>query len=207
MDKIYNTDKECYKDKICYIIDKIVGVQPIDTFNKNNNPFSIHSVFHIVGYAAPVLMVMSSILLLRNKRKYMNYLIFGYVLCDILNILLRFVLKEPRPTNDWKLLQLGITHSKRFSFDIYGMPSGNAQSCGFLLVFTALVLNDPLVTGIYTILTLITMYQKYLYENHSIKQVVVGLFIGLVFGYLFYQIATNNIIGNIKRRPDDDGPR
>ena len=87
------------------------------------------------------------------------------------------------------------------------MPSGNAQSCGFLLVFTALVLNDPLVTGIYTILTLITMYQKYLYENHSIKQVVVGLFIGLVFGYLFYQIATNNIIGNIKRRPDDDGPR
>ena len=194
-------------DKFCYIMDKIVGLKPIDTFNIQNNPFTIRTIFELIGFSAPGLMIMISIILFRNKRKYMSYLIFGYILCVILNILLKYIFKEPRPTNDWQLLQLGITHSKHFSFDIYGMPSGNAQSCGFLLVFTALVLNDPFITGIYAVLTLITMYQKYLYENHSIKQVVVGLVIGLVFGYLFYQIATNNIIGNIKRRPDDDGPR
>jgi len=193
-------------DKFCYIMDKIVGVGQIDTFNKKNNPFNMSTIFELIGFSAPLLMVMISIVLFRNKRKYMSYLIFGYILCDILNILLKFILKEPRPTNDWQLLQLGITHSKRFSFDIYGMPSGNAQSCGFLLVFTALVLNDPFITGIYAVLTLITMYQKYLYENHSIKQVVVGLFIGVVYGYLLYFVATKNLIGNIKRRPDDDGP-
>jgi len=187
-------------------MDKIVGVGQIDTFNKKNNPFNMSTIFELIGFSAPLLMVMISIVLFRNKRKYMSYLIFGYILCDILNILLKFILKEPRPTNDWQLLQLGITHSKRFSFDIYGMPSGNAQSCGFLLVFTALVLNDPFITGIYAVLTLITMYQKYLYENHSIKQVVVGLFIGVVYGYLLYFVATKNLIGNIKRRPDDDGP-
>ena len=193
-------------DKFCYMMDKIVGVGQIDTFNKQNNPFSIRTIFDLIGFSAPLLMVIISIILFRNKRKYMTYLIFGYVLCDILNILLKFILKEPRPTNDWQLLQLGITHSKRFSFDVYGMPSGNAQSCGFLLVFTALVLNDPFITGIYAVLTLISMYQKYLYENHSIKQVVVGLFIGVVYGYLLYCVATKNLIGNIKRRPDDDGP-
>jgi membrane-associated phospholipid phosphatase len=86
------------------------------------------------------------------------------------------------------------------------MPSGHAQYCGFLLAFTGLVLNDPFITGIYAILTLICMYQRYLYENHSIKQVVVGVVIGLAFGYLMYFVARKNLIGNIKRRPDDDGP-
>jgi hypothetical protein len=50
------------------------------------------------------------------------------------------------------------------------------------------------------------MYQRYLYENHNIKQVVVGLLIGLGTGYLMYQVAKKNLIGNIKMRPDDDGP-
>ena len=183
-------------DIFCYIMDKIVSVKPIDTFNKHNNQFSINSVFQIVGYCAPLLMVMSSILLLRNKPKYMTYLIFGYILCVILNIVLKFVFKYPRPANDWKILQLGITHSKHFSFDKYGMPSGNAQSCGFLLIFIALVLNDKLIIGIYSILTLLSMYQKYLYENHSIQQLKVGLFIGLSFGYFVYQVATKNLISN-----------
>jgi len=190
----------------CYIVDKIFGIEPIDTFHKENMPFSINSFFHILGFAAPGLMLMISIILLRNKRKYMTYLIFGYVFSGLSNILFKFILKEPRPTNDWQILRLGITHSKRFSFDVYGMPSGHAQYCGFLLAFTGLVLNDPFITGIYAFLTLICMYQRYLYENHSIKQVIVGLVIGLAFGYLMYFVATKNIIGNIKRRPDDDGP-
>jgi hypothetical protein len=76
------------------------------------------------------------------------------------------------------------------------MPSGNAQSCGFLLIFIALLLNDKLIIGIYSILTLLSMYQKYLYENHSIQQLKVGLFIGLSFGYFVYQVATKNLISN-----------
>lgn len=189
-----------------YLMDKIVGLDIINTFNKQNNLFTIRTIFDLIGFSAPSIMMFGSILLFRNKRKYLTYLIFGYVLCGILNALLKYVFKEPRPTNDWKILQLGITHSKRFSFDVYGMPSGHAQYCGFLLAFTAFVLNDPFITGIYSVLTLICMYQRYLYENHSIKQVIIGLFVGLLFGYLLYQIATKNLIGNIKRRPDDDGP-
>ena len=193
-------------ETFCYIMDKLVGIDPIDTFNKQNNPFNMSTIFELIGFSAPGLMLMSSILLFRNKRKYLTYLIFGYVLCGILNALLKYIFKEPRPSNDWEILRIGITHNKRFSFDIYGMPSGHAQYCGFLLAFTAFVQNDPFITGIYAILTLICLYQRYLYENHSIKQVVVGLFVGLMFGYLLYFVATKNLIGNIKMRPDDDGP-
>jgi membrane-associated phospholipid phosphatase len=136
----------------------------------------------------------------------MKYFIGGYFLTSILNTLLKYILKEPRPSNDWELFKIGITHNKRFGYERYGMPSGHAQYCGYVLAFVTLVLNKPWVTGIYTLFTLICIYQRYLYENHTIKQVVVGLFVGMVTGYLLYEIATKKLVGNIKMKPDDDGP-
>lgn len=193
-------------DQFCYVMDKIVGINIIDNFNNKNNDFSIKSIIELIGYSAPGLMFIITIFLLRNKEKYLKYFVIGYVLNGVLNALLKFILKEPRPGNDWEVLQIGITHNKRFGFDVYGMPSGHAQHCGFILAFTALVINDPLVTGTYSVLTLICIYQRYLYENHSIKQVLVGLFVGLFAGYLMYLVATKKLMGNIKRRPDDNGP-
>ena len=189
-----------------YIMDAIMGINVIDTFNSKNMRFSTRTILDIIGYSAPGIMLVASIIILRNKRNYLYYFIIGYVLTGILNAMLKFIIKEPRPGNDWEILQLGITHGKRFSFDKYGMPSGHAQHCGYILAFTALVLNDPLITGVYSILTLICMYQRYLYENHHIKQVLVGVFVGLFTGYLIYLVATKKLMGNIKMRPDDNGP-
>ena len=183
-----------------------MGINVIDTFNSKNMRFSTRTILDIIGYSAPGIMLVASIIILRNKRNYLYYFIIGYVLTGILNAMLKFIIKEPRPGNDWEILQLGITHGKRFSFDKYGMPSGHAQHCGYILAFTALVLNDPLITGVYSILTLICMYQRYLYENHHIKQVLVGVFVGLFTGYLIYLVATKKLMGNIKMRPDDNGP-
>ena len=207
MDKNYNTDKECYKDKICYMIDKLIGIEHLDIFNSKNREFSLQTIFDIVGFFGPWLMFFASIFLLRHKKMYLDYFIIGFMINIVLNVLLKEILKEPRPTNDWELLKIGITHTKRFSFDRYGMPSGHAQDCGYILIFIAFVLNDPMITGIYSVLTLICMYQRYLYENHNIKQVVTGLFVGLGFGCLMYYVAAKKLVGNIKRRPDDDGPR
>ena len=120
--------------------------------------------------------------------------------------LLKLFIKEPRPTNDWKILQLGITHTKRVGFDKYGMPSGHAQHCGFVLTFVTLVLDSPLITGFYSVLSVICLYQRYLYQNHTILQVIVGFLVGTSIGYLFYEIGFNKLVGNIKMKPDDDGP-
>jgi membrane-associated phospholipid phosphatase len=193
-------------DIFCYIIDAIVGVDSIDTFNSKNMQFSLRTIFDIIGYSAPGIMLVTSIIILRNKQKYLLYFIIGYVLTGLLNIILKFIIKEPRPGNDWKILKIGIEHKKRISFDKFGMPSGHAQRCGYILAFTALVLNDPLITGVYSILTLICMYQRYLYENHHIKQVLVGVFVGLFTGYLMYLVAAKKLMGNIKMKPDDNGP-
>ena len=190
-------------DIFCYIIDAIVGVDSIDTFNSKNMQFSLRTIFDIIGYSAPGIMLVASIIILRNKQKYLLYFIIGYVLTGLLNVILKFIIKEPRPGNDWKILKIGIEHKKRLSFDKFGMPSGHAQRCGFILGFTAFVLNDPFITAFYTVITFNTLFQRYLYNNHTILQLVIGSFIGLFFGYSIYTIANKNIIGNIKMKKDD----
>lgn len=192
-------------DKIYHMIDSTTGIDLNFKLDRSFD-FTFQHIIDVIGFSAPGILLVTSIFLLKKKPIYLKYFISGYILTSILNSLLKYILKEPRPSNDWVLFKIGITHNKRFGYDRYGMPSGHAQHCGYILSFITLVLNNPWVTCIYLIFTLICMYQRYLYENHTIKQVVVGLFIGLGSGYLMYEVATKNLIGNIKMRPDDDAP-
>ena len=181
-------------------------INDIIDINFNTMPLNLTSVVHLLGYLAPIIMLVVTIFLLRNKINYLSFFFYGYVFNLVVNSLLKWVLKEPRPTNDLKILQLGVTHTKRIGFDKYGMPSGHAQHCGFILAFVTLVLNSPLVTGSFSILSLICLYQRYLYQNHTLLQVIVGFVVGLSIGYLFYELGAKQLVGNMKQRPDDNGP-
>ena len=181
-------------------------VNDIIDINFNNMPLELTSAVHLLGYLAPIIMLVTALFLLRNKVNYLSFFLYGSVFNIVVNSLLKWYLQEPRPTNDWKILQLGVTHTKRIGFDKYGMPSGHAQHCGFILVFVTLVLNSPLVTGTFSVLSLICLYQRYLYQNHTLLQVIVGFVVGLGVGYLFYELCTKKLVGNVKMRPDDDGP-
>ena len=187
--------------------DKIIDeINSIIDINFDNMPVNLTNITHLVGYLAPTIMLVVTLWILRNKMNYLKFFFYGYVINIVVNSLLKWFLKEPRPVNDWKILQLGITHTKRIGFDKYGMPSGHAQHCGFMLVFITLVCESPLLTGSYSILSFICLYQRYLYQNHTLLQIVVGFGVGLGVGYLFYELGAKNLIGNIKRRPDDNAP-
>jgi membrane-associated phospholipid phosphatase len=159
-----------------------------------------------IGLSAPIILLFLSIFLLRNKQKYLYFLFYGFILNNILNIILKVAIKEPRPTSEQKVIEIGITNRALISFDKFGMPSGNAQNCGYCLAFITMVLNDPFITGFYIVLIFNTLFQRYLYNNNSILQLVIGSFIGLFFGYSFYIIANKNIMGNIKMKKDDNAP-
>lgn len=159
-----------------------------------------------IGLYAPLILLILSVFLLRNKKTYLIYFVSGFLLNNILNILLKLSIKEPRPTSDYKAIEIGVANGVRFSFDKFGMPSGHAQTCAFCLVYITLALNSPLITSIYSLLTLISVSQRYIFNNHSILQLVVGLFIGTIVGYILYALSTNKLRGNIKMKPDDYGP-
>ena len=159
-----------------------------------------------IGLFAPIILFFLSLFLLRNNKKYLYFFFYGFILNNILNIILKVAIKEPRPTAERKVIEIGIANEARISFDKFGMPSGHAQNCAYCLAFITMVLNDPFITAFYTVITFNTLFQRYLYNNHTILQLVVGTFIGLFFGYITYTIANKNIMGNIKMKKDDNAP-
>ena len=159
-----------------------------------------------IGLFAPIILFFLSLFLLRNNKKYLYFFFYGFILNNILNIILKVAIKEPRPTAERKVIEIGIANEARISFDKFGMPSGHAQNCAYCLAFITMVLNDPFITAFYTVITFNTLFQRYLYNNHTILQLVVGTFIGLFVGYIIYTIANKNIMGNIKMKKDDYAP-
>lgn len=168
---------------------------------------NIYLLRDYIGLYAPIILFSLSLFLLRNYQNYLQLFVIGFVFNNILNIFLKLAIKEPRPSKDEKAIEIGVTNGARIGFDKFGMPSGHAQNCGFCLTFITLVLNDPLITAIYSVVTLISLFQRYLYNNHTILQLLVGLFVGSSIAYITYLKCRKMLTGNIKMRPDDGAPK
>ena len=159
-----------------------------------------------IGYYAPIILFFLSLLLLRNIKRYLQFFVSGFVLNNILNIVLKLCIKESRPSNDQKIIEIAINNGVRVGFDKFGMPSGHAQNCGYCLIFIMMTVNNPFITTLYMVITLISVSQRYFYNNHTILQLLIGLLIGSGFGYLTYEAGNKFIMGNIKMKKDEEGP-
>jgi membrane-associated phospholipid phosphatase len=159
-----------------------------------------------IGVYAPVILFILTLFLLRNMPTYLQFYIAGNILNNILNIILKIIIKEPRPNDEQKAIEIGVVNGSRIGFDKFGMPSGHAQNCGYNLAFINLTLNDLFISTLYALITIVSLLQRYLYKNHTILQLVVGLSVGIGFGYLTYLLGNKYITGNIKMKKDDNAP-
>ena len=164
------------------------------------------------GKMAPLLLFFNSLYLLWHKNNLFYYYVYGIFLNSILNLVLKGIIKEPRPSEDPKLFNIALKHSLRFKFingyphDIFGMPSGHAQSAFFSTIFIYLALKDIKISIIYLIIALLTMYQRVLFKNHTVLQVLAGAIVGILFGGFIYMMARQNIMGKLRAKKDDNGP-
>jgi membrane-associated phospholipid phosphatase len=159
-----------------------------------------------IGIFAPVILFILTLFLLRNMPTYLQFYVAGNILNNILNIILKIIIKEPRPNDEQKAIEIGVVNGSRIGFDKFGMPSGHAQNCGYNLAFINLTLDNLFITTLYILITIVSLLQRYLYKNHTILQLVVGLLVGIGFGYLTYLLGNKYITGNIKTKKDDDAP-
>ena len=169
----------------------------------------LSKIFDYLGYFGPKILLVFSILLLlaKNYRSYLSYYLIGYVLNILLNYILKGIIRQPRPTEDKKLIEMALHNGKRFGYDIYGMPSGHSQGVFYSTAFIHLVLKNPQITLIFFLYSLNTIIQRVNYKNHTILQVLTGAMVGIGFAYLVYYYAQNIIQGNLKIKKDDNGPR
>ena len=164
------------------------------------------------GKMAPLLLFFNSLYLLWHKDNLFYYYVCGAFLNSILNLVLKGLIKEPRPSEDPKLFNIALKHSIRFKFvngyphDIFGMPSGHAQSAFFSTIFIYLALKDIKITIGYLFISLLTIYQRVLFNQHTVIQVIAGAIVGILFGGFIFLMARQKIIGKLRPKNDDNAP-
>jgi len=159
-----------------------------------------------IGIFSPLLLFFISFLLLLNLTNYLHFFIGGFIVNIFLNVILKLIIKEPRPLEDKKAIEIAVENNRKISFNKFGMPSGHAQEDGFCLAFIACVLKNMWVTTGYILITIITLYQRYTYKKHTLLQIGLGLVIGLAVGYITYVLSRKFIEGHVKMKEDDDAP-
>ena len=167
------------------------------------------NIFESIGNNGPYIMIFTSFGLLFSKPRMLFYFVVGVFFNFIVNMILKGVIKQPRPEFNTKAFNIALhTNSMRyiFGYDIYGMPSSHAQMAFFTSVFIYLSIKHTNFLYLYIIISLFICYQRIKIQYHSISQIVVGAIVGSGFGYLVYQLAREKIKGRIREKPDDDGP-
>ena len=172
----------------------------------------LSELFNEFGSFGPTILIFLSMYLLWNKNNLFFYYTVGVFIDAILNLILKGLFQQPRPSIDQKSFDLAFKHGKRFLFkdgmpyDIFGMPSGHCQSSFFSTVFIYLSLKKNNITYIYLAISLLTIFQRVVYNYHTVPQVIVGAITGSFVGYLFYYLSTEKVKGLIREKLDDFGP-
>jgi membrane-associated phospholipid phosphatase len=168
----------------------------------------IHDTLNQVGELGPLLLFTTSCWLLFEKKTMLYYYIIGSIINVILNIIMKITIQQPRPRVDEETFQLMLTHFKQDVFkhgipDIFGMPSGHAQSVVFSTAFIYLTMKNKNWLLLYSVVSLVTMGQRVVYKHHTICQVIIGSFIGLGFAFFVFYLGKRKIVGVLKQHDDD----
>ncbi len=167
-------------------------------------------IFDVLGSNMPLLMILANIVLLQKKTYYQYFFVVFVIINVLLNTFLKQVIKQPRPSIDDRTFQLMMKKSERFvrkhgmPYDIFGMPSGHAQSTFFSTVYNYMVFRDARMSAVFLFFCLWTMFQRVLFNHHTIAQVVAGAAVGAAFAYLVFELARKNIGGKFTAKKEDN---
>ena len=169
-------------------------------------------LFNLVGKSGPLILCVISIFLLYDKQTLLFYYIAGVVLNMGINLILKGIIQQPRPDIDISKFNAAMKDDRRFIFndgvpyDIFGMPSGHSESCLFSSTFVFLSLHNQQYLFIYLLISVITMAQRVVYNHHTVLQVIVGGIVGIMVGYLFFNLSKSQLMGIINQKNDDNAP-
>ena len=173
----------------------------------------LSTIFDKFGQSGPIILIIYSCYLLWDKSNLFFYYIVGIFINAILNLIIKGIIQEPRPSEDLKTFELSLKNGRRFLFkdgiphDIFGMPSGHTQSSLFSTIFIFLSLKNLNILRVYLLISFIIMAQRVAFNHHSIPQVIVGAIVGGLFGYFMFYMAQNKLMGVIREKIDDYGPK
>jgi membrane-associated phospholipid phosphatase len=115
-----------------------------------------------------------------------TYTLF-FIANTLINNVLKDIIREDRPTGQIYLNEHDVIPNT--GINKYGMPSGHAQSTGYSITFSYLVVQSPSLLIISVFIGSLTIYQRFKYRRHTIIQLIVGLAIGSLIAIVSYEVT------------------
>jgi membrane-associated phospholipid phosphatase len=141
-----------------------------------------------IGFMGPIILSFITIYSLWNQQKYLySYLVFS-IGNTILNKIFKNIIKQQRPSNSKKIMNEHYAGS-----EIYGMPSGHAQSAFFSISFLYFAIGSTNWIFIELIIAALTLYQRWKYRQHTVEQLFAGSLLGIVSAYCSIYIVKHYI--------------
>ncbi len=133
-----------------------------------------------IGYFGEYIAFLMTIFLIFNYKLYLVVYIIMFILNKTINEYFKNYFKQARPSNPKKFLD-----SDKFSKRKFGMPSGHSQLVFFSIMYSYLVTNTliPWVIGL-LIIGFIVVYERYVFKNHTINQLITGALLGTLIAYV-----------------------
>ena len=171
--------------------------------------YALHALNQI-GRLGRQIIGASSVLILYKwgKPVTLGYYALGAMFCVVVNMILKILIKQPRPKHDKPDFAFLVENHKRVSYDKFGMPSGHAQFMFFTLAFMAFTMREHKyywwIVAFFTMLTINTVVQRIRDDNHTLAQVIVGAIIGALMGAGAFYITKSKLKGKMKLKEDDN---
>ena len=133
-----------------------------------------------IGYVGPIILFVLNIYHYFYRKIYLFSYLLGFGFNVIMNKMIKQTIQEPRPDGSQHIQFMERFHGS----EIYGMPSGHAQS----VLYSAVFLYDAhtLIFYFSLFISMVTLFQRYKYKRHTLTQLFVGSFIGAIFAFIIY---------------------
>jgi len=135
-----------------------------------------------IGFYGPLIIIGICIIQLIIKQEYLIWYLILLLISHLMSFELKKIIKQPRPKN---IKALDGDYGNKYK---YGMPSYHAQLTFFSITFLYLLYGNKLLLIIELLISFIIIYQAYSYNRHTLEQLFVGAFIGIITGYLSFLI-------------------
>jgi membrane-associated phospholipid phosphatase len=135
-------------------------------------------IFDYIGFHGPIILSAITFLYLLKRPYYLMSFIIGSTINANLNFVLKDIFREPRPTK-----RILFNNEKLSGSQVYGFPSGHAQIVSFAIAFLYFANGPYSILYFMTFILFLTLYQRWKYRLHSIKQLVFGVIFGGFFAW------------------------
>jgi len=142
-----------------------------------------------LGFYGPILMFLFVVIAIRKQTPFLISYVLGFFVNVYLNKILKVLIREPRPNGSRNFTGLDNYENE----EEFGMPSGHAQTIFYSIFFYFYLTQNWYVFVGSLFLGILTLYQRWKYKNHTVKQLIIGSLIGVLFSFFVFYFTKKNL--------------